>query len=235
MKPLVVICSQSAEFYLILEHILRVDGFDSVLAGNLEEALRLAAETTPAAFVLDCGRNGLFGPDLCTRLKQEEVTRAIPVVGLIAPGAEDQHIALLKAGVDESLVRPVAPAKLLDYLRARLPRAQQPLSALGGGDTLVYGDLEIRPESGRVRCGGKEVQLGAIEFRLLRVLLEYPDRTFGRAELIAAAWPENIHVSARTVDVHISRLRKALRRLGRRDLIRTVRAAGYTLNDENGA
>lgn len=229
MKPLVIICSEDAEFYLILDHILGVDGFASKLAGSVEETYRLTAEDAPHAVILDCQHDSeLNTPAVCSRLKQDGRTQAVPVVALIAAGAETQHIALLKAGVDESFMRPLAPAKLLDYLRALLSATR----STAGKNALIFSDIEMRLDSHRVHRNGQEIHLGTIEFRILRELLEKPGRVFSREELISAAWPENVHVSARTVDVHISRLRRSLLAASEKDVIRTVRSAGYAIEDE---
>src|SRR5436190_17729879 len=103
MEPVALICSQDAELYLILEYILGVDGYKTELAGNVEEA----AERTAQAIVMDCRPGGLPVATLCARLKQDPATHLIRLVALIASGAEGQHIALLKAGVDDSLMRPL--------------------------------------------------------------------------------------------------------------------------------
>ncbi|KAA3452230.1 DNA-binding response regulator [Mesorhizobium sp. SARCC-RB16n] len=231
MEPVAIICSQDAELYIILDYILSLDGYKTVLAGNVEEAAERTRETSPAAIILDCRRGGLPVAALCDRLKQDPATRAVLTIALIAPGAEDQHIALLKAGVDDSLVRPLVPAKLIASLRSK--RTAEARSNVGHR-VLIFGDMEMRSESFRVRRGESEIQLGAIEFRLLRHLLENPGGTFSREDLIAVAWPNNIHVSARTVDVHVSRLRKSLLRLSLGGVIRTVRSAGYMLDYKNG-
>ncbi len=233
MEPVAIICSQDAELYIILEYILGVDGYKTVLAGTVEEAVERTRETSPTAIILDCRSGGLPVATLCAQLKQDPTTRAIHLVALIAPGAEDQHIALLKAGVDDSLVRPLVPAKFLASLRSK--RTADVRGNLRGHPVLNFGDLELRSESFRVRRDESEIQLGAIEFRLLRHLLENPGGVFSRENLIAIAWPDNIHVDARTVDVHVSRLRKLLLKLGLRSVIRTVRSAGYTLDDKNGS
>ena len=232
MEPVAIICSQDAELYLILDYLLSVDGYRTALAGGVEEAIERIRETSPAAIILDCRPGGLPVAGLCERLKQDPANRAIFIIGLIAPGAEDQHVALLKAGVDDSLVRPLVPAKLIASLRSK--RTSEARGSVRHR-VLTFGDLEMRSESFRVRRGESEVQLGAIEFRLLRHLFENPGGIFSREDLIAIAWPKNVHVSARTVDVHVSRLRKALLKLGLGSVIQTARSAGYMLDDKSNS
>lgn len=231
MKPLIVICSHNPEFYLVLSHILEVDGFTSALAGTIEETFELAAEKPVRAIVLDCRPDNQVAAT-CSRLKQDARTVALSVVALLAPGAESQHVALLKSGIDECFVRPTAPAKLLDYLRSRLAPYRSP-GLQGECDiSLSYSDIEMHIKTHRVRRNGREILLGPIEFKLLRHMLENPEKVLSRDELIGAAWPSNVFVDTRTVDVHISRLRKSLKQASASDVIRTVRLAGYALEDQ---
>ncbi|WP_235983994.1 response regulator transcription factor [Mesorhizobium neociceri] len=234
MKPRVLICSQDAEFYLFLSHILEVDGFATEPAGGAKEALALADERDFQAVVLDCGPAGITGSAICARLKREPRTGGLPIIALISPGAENQHLNLLKAGIDESLVRPIAPAKLLDWLHTKLALPKPGANGAENGQWLSCGGLEMRLDAHRVRGNGHEIHLGPIEFNVLRLLLETPGRVFNRDELIGAAWPANIHVGPRTVDVHISRLRKALQAASPTFVIRTIRSAGYSLEWPDG-
>ncbi|MEI8703059.1 MULTISPECIES: response regulator transcription factor [unclassified Mesorhizobium] len=234
MKPLVLICSQDAEFYLFLSHILEVDGFATEPAGGAKEALALADEREFRAVVLDCGPASITGSPICARLKRQPRTGGLPIIALIAPGAENQHLDLLKAGIDESFVRPIAPAKLLDCLRARLALTKRGANGLENGGWLTCGGLEMKLDAHRVRGNGHDIHLGPIEFNVLRLLIEAPGKVFSRDELIGAAWPANIHVGARTVDVHISRIRKALKTASPGSVIRTVRSAGYSLEKPDG-
>lgn len=229
MKPLVLICSQDPEFYLVHSHILEVDGFTIQLAGGVEEALALASEREPKAVVLDCQPTSATGSTICARLKGEPRTGGLPVIALIAPGAENQHLDLWKAGIDESFVRPFAPAKLLDCLRTKLALPKPGSNGIENGSWLCCGSLEMKLDAHRVRGNGHDIHLGPIEFNLLRHLLENPGKVFSRDELIGAAWPDNIHIGARTVDVHISRIRRALKTASPGSVIRTVRSAGYSL------
>jgi len=233
MKPSILISSGDAEFYLLLSHILEVDGFAAALVDGVEETFDRAAEMQPQAIVMDCRPGSFCGADACLLLKRNPDTAMIPVVALVSPGAENQHVDLLKAGVDESFIRPFAPAKLLDFLHATLAHEMRNgFHENGNGYSLHYGDIEMSLDTYRVRCGGRAIHLGPIEFRLLRHLLRKPGQVFSRDELISAAWPENIYVEARTVDVHIGRLRKTLKSVVDADMIRTVRSAGYALAEK---
>lgn len=229
MKPLIVICSEDAEFYLLLSHILEVDGFTSTLASAIEEVFELAAEQPLRAVMLDCRQNNKIAIQ-SARLKQDTRTSALPCIALVSPGAESQHILLLRSGIDESFVRPIAPAKLLASLRSRLAPNQMS-GSLKSQDSnwLRYSDVDMQLDTHRVRCNGKEILLGPIEFRLLRYMLEHPEKVLGRDELIEAAWPGSVTVHVRTVDVHISQLRKLLKQSSGSAAIRTVRLAGYAL------
>jgi two-component system phosphate regulon response regulator PhoB len=158
-------------------------------------------------------------------LKQDPQTKHIPVIALISPGAERDHVRLLKSGVNDSFSRPIVPAKLVEHLRATFGAAR-PVSKKG---LVSYADIEMCLGTYRVRRDGQDVHLSPIEFRLLRHLLQNPEQAITRDELAGAAWREGVYVSPRTVDVHMGRLRKALKSDSHNDLIRTVRSIGYAL------
>ncbi|KAA3447957.1 DNA-binding response regulator [Mesorhizobium sp. SARCC-RB16n] len=227
MKPLILICSQDVEFYLFFSHVLEVDGFATVLAGGVEDVVQQATECEPQAVVLDCQPATATGPAICARLKGELQTDALPVIALIASGAEHQQLDLLKAGIDETFLRPFAPAKLLAYLKGKLRTRLLPNG--GNDEALTCGQLSMEPRSRRVHCSDQQLHLGPLEFNMLRHLMENPGKVCSREELVSAAWPEKIFVGPRTVDVHVSRLRKAL---SPHNVIRTVRSAGYALEEQ---
>ena len=228
MKPLIAICSQDAEFYLLLSHILEVDGFTSTLAGSIEQLLTLAAKKPVQIVVLDCRPDNQMAAG-SARLKQDARTGALPCVALVSPGAEVQHIQLLQSGIDECFVRPFAPAKLLECLRSKLAIGQVFGRGPQNSKLLAYSDVEMQLDMHRVRCAGREILLGPIEFKLLRHMLENPEKVLSRDELIGVAWPNSAGVGERTVDVHISQLRKLLKQCSQGAAIRTVRLAGYAL------
>ncbi|WJH38523.1 response regulator transcription factor (plasmid) [Aliirhizobium terrae] len=231
MNPLVLISSGDADFFLLMGHILEVDGFDAILAHNIEETAEQASGRLPHAVLIDCQPGSPFGVDICTRLKQNPSTASICAIALLGQGAEDQHIDLIKAGIDECFVRPIAPHRVLDFLRNRLAKSTPVYEAQT--NRLSFGDLDMNLHTRRVHHGGIEISLGPIEFKILRLLLEHPQQIFSREEMIAAAWPLSQFVDERTVDVHIWRLRRALKLGSGADLIRTVRSAGYGLSAQN--
>ncbi|WP_353646794.1 response regulator transcription factor [Mesorhizobium sp. WSM2239] len=230
VRPLILIASQDLDFYLMLDHILRADDFRTALMDGADERARFSGENI-FAIILDCRADSSFAADTYRQLKDDAAMRNILSIALLGPGAEQQHVELLKLGVDESFVRPIAPARLLLSLRARRSGVRPGYTSQEGRKPLVLGDLEMSLETYRVHRDGKEIHLGPIEFRLLRHLIKNPGRVFSRNELIASAWPKGVHVSPRTVDMHISRLRSSLTRVSKGDLIRTVRSAGYSLEE----
>jgi two-component system phosphate regulon response regulator PhoB len=147
---------------------------------------------------------------------------------LTARGEESDRIRGLETGADEYVTNPFSPRELLARVGAVLRRVRTALA----GEQLGYADIEMDVEAHRVRRGGKAIQLGPTEFRLLRHFMEHPGRVFSRERLLEAVWPHDPDIDARTVDVHIRRLRKSLNEGGLPDVIRTVRSAGYSLDAE---
>jgi two-component system phosphate regulon response regulator PhoB len=229
MRPLILLGTEDIDFYMLLDHILEGEGFRCILATSVEEILNVSLEHSPEVIVLDCRPHSYSATDGLHRLKQKAETNSIPIVALISPGAEIEHVQLLKSGVDEAFTRPISPAKLVEQIRMILIGLKRP--TLPNENNLRYADVEMDPITYRVRRNGKDIHLGPIEFKLLRHLLQTPEQVFSRDELITAAWPHNVYVGPRTVDVHMGRLRKALKLASDQELIRTVRAAGYALTD----
>lgn len=228
MKSLILVSADDIDFYLLLDHVLKVEGFETCLASDLDETVEIAAERNPHTIVLDCRPESFPASETCARLKQDDRTKSIPVVALISQGAEKEHIELLKSGVDDAFTRPISPARLVEHIRANRGEAPSARSALNGS-LLTYANVELDPEGYRVHRAGREIHLSPIEFRLLRHLLQHPGQVFTRDDLVGAAWQKNVYVGPRTVDVHVGILRRALKAESESDLIRTVRSVGYAL------
>jgi two-component system phosphate regulon response regulator PhoB len=233
VRPLILIGSTDSDYFLLLEHILEADGFDTVFGKSVEEIVHLGAECNPHAILLDSWSGSLSASTACVELKNDPRTVGISTIALIGPGAESQYVDLLKAGIDESFVRPVAPSKLLEFLRTRTRHNGRFFKKMNDDGALFYAGIELDLEMHRVKRNGIDIHLGSIEFKLLRHLMRNPERVCGRGDLVVNAWPPNIHVEPRTVNVHIGRLRKALSLDGAPDLIRTVRSAGYALDGDS--
>ena len=148
---------------------------------------------------------------------------------LSARGEEEDRITGLDIGADDYLVKPFSMPELFARIRALLRRTQSNVLS----NALHVGDLEIDTKAHRVRRAGQEIHLGPTEFKLLEHFMRRPNQVFSREQLLDAVWGHDVYVEARTVDVHIGRLRKALKMRERKDPIRTVRSAGYALRTDN--
>ena len=226
-----LICSSNAEFCLILQHIFKADGFECDMAETVEEAVQRVESGDVAAVILDCQPDSSLAPAICTQLKSSKTASGVPVVAFVTLGCENRYLELLKAGVDQAFVRPIAPQMFLAYLHSIVSAPQGEINReREDGHVISFGKIRILADKYRVQGGdGKDIHLSPIEFRLLCEMSRLPGQVFSREELIRAAWPDNIFVELRTVDVHIGRLRRLLARETGTNLIRTVRSAGYAM------
>ena len=163
---------------------------------------------------------------MCRRLRNRAETRNIPIIMVTARGEESDRIRGLDTGADDYITKPFSMTELTARIRAVLRRIRPGLAE----DLVRHGDITIDRVAHRVKREGKEIHLGPTEFRLLDYLMQHPGRVFSREQLLDAVWGSDVYVEARTVDVHIGRLRKALNQDEGSDPIRTVRSAGYALD-----
>jgi len=212
---------------LLIWHFEKAE-FEVRRTGDGEEALLLAEESTPDVIILDWMIEGVSGLEVCRRLRRKPSTANVPIIMLTARGEETDRIRGLETGADDYVTKPFSPRELLARVAAVLRRVRPALA----GEQLSYADIEMDVASHRVRRGGEAIPLGPTEFRLLRHFLEHPGRVFSRERLLDAVWAHDNEIEARTVDVHVRRLRKALNEGDRPDIIRTVRSAGYALDAE---
>jgi len=201
-------------------------GHCPIRAYNAEQAQNLISDVLPDLVLLDWMLPLVSGIEVCRRIRRSPETRSLPVIILTARGEETDRVRGLDSGADDYVVKPFSPSELVARLRAVMRRAQ-PSTAQ---DLLQYADVEVDTAAHRVSRGGKPIHLGPTEFRLLRYLMLHPGRVFSREQLLDAVWGHDVYVEARTVDVHIRRLRKALNANGATDVVRTVRSAGYALD-----
>ncbi len=223
MKPYILIAEDEDALATLLEYNFTKEGYEVGVARDGDEAVLLASERTPDLIMLDWMMPKLSGVEVCRRLRRRSETRTTPIIMLTARGDETDRITGLDYGADDYVVKPFSTPELLARVRALLRRAQPGLL----DDIIRQGDIEIDIKAFRVKRGDNDVHLGPTEFRLLDHFMRYPGRVFSREQLLDSVWGRDVYVEARTVDVHIGRLRKALKKAGGKDPIRTVRSAGY--------
>jgi two-component system phosphate regulon response regulator PhoB len=224
----VLVVEDEAALADLLKYNLEKEGYRVSLASDGEEALVIADETSPDLVVLDWMLPKAPGIEVCRRLRARRNTRNTPIVMLTARTEESDRIRGLDVGADDYVTKPFSMNELLARLRAVMRRIRPGLA----DDKIEVGDIVMDRVSHRVKRGQREVSLGPTEFRLLDHLMQHAGRVLSREQLLNAVWGSDVYVEARTVDVHIGRLRKALMMGEESDPIRTVRSAGYALEIE---
>jgi two-component system phosphate regulon response regulator PhoB len=230
VKPRLLLVEDDPALTDLLQWHFRREDFQVEHTADGEDALLIASESPPDIILLDWMIEGLSGIEVCRRLRRAPETANVPIIMLTGRGEEADRVRGLETGADDYVVKPFSPRELIARVRAVLRRVRPALA----GEQLRFGDLEMDIGGHKVRRAGRSVALGPTEFRLLRHFLEHPARVFSRERLLDAVWGRDREIELRTVDVHIRRLRQAINVEGRPELIRTVRSAGYALDDDAG-
>ncbi len=226
MQPNILVVEDEDSLATLLQYNLEKEGYVVRAAGDGEEALLFVDEKLPDLIVLDWMLPKVSGIEVCRRLRQKPETRNVPIIMLTARGEETDRIRGLDTGADDYVVKPFSMTELAARIRAVLRRLRPGLAE----DRIRFGDIIIDRVAHRVKRDDREIHLGPTEFRLLDYFMQHPGRVFSREQLLDAVWGSDVYVEARTVDVHVGRLRKALGAHEKGDPIRTVRAAGYSLD-----
>jgi two-component system phosphate regulon response regulator PhoB len=229
VKPSVLVVEDEAAISELLVWTFENEGYAVRQTGDGDEALVMVQEQLPDLIILDWMIENVSGIEICRQLRKQNETASVPIVMLTARGEEDDRIRGLKTGADDYLTKPFSPRELIARAEAVLRRSRPALV----GSVMSFGDLELDPVAYRVKRAGQAVHLGPTEFRLLKHFLERPNRVLSRNQLLDAVWGLDSNIDLRTVDVHIRRLRKAINLPGTIDLIRTVRSAGYALENND--
>jgi two-component system phosphate regulon response regulator PhoB len=230
MSARILVIEDEEPLIEVLRYNLEAEGYQVEAVARGDDADTRLRERTPDLVVLDWMLPGLSGIELCRRLRARPETRSLPIIMLTARGEESERIRGLATGADDYIVKPFSVLELIARVRALLRRASPERMA----DVLTFGDIELDRDRRRVSRGGREIELGPTEYRLLEFLMERPGRVFTREQLLDGVWGSEVYIDERTVDVHVGRLRKALNRGREADPIRTVRGAGYALDDRFG-
>src|ERR671914_57384 len=227
MTARILVVEDEEALTTLLRYNLDAEGYDVETVGRGDDPDTRLKERVPDLIVLDWMLPGLSGIELCRRLRARPETRQLPIIMLTARGEESERVRGLSTGADDYIVKPFSVPELVARVRALLRRTNPDRVA----NVLAFGDIELDREKKRVSRSGQPVELGPTEYRLLEFLMERPGRVFSRSQLLDGVWGSEIYIDERTVDVHVGRLRKALNRGHGADPIRTVRGAGYALND----
>ena len=225
-QPDALIVEDDPALAQLLVYHMREAGFEVRQTPDGEEALLFAAEREPDIILLDWMIDNLPGIEVCRRLRRMPETSQVPIIMLTARGEEEDRVRGLETGADDYVTKPFSPRELVARVQALLRRAKPAAT----GQLLAFEGVELDPMAHRVSSGGKPVDMGPTEFRLLRYFLERPRRVLSRAQLIDGVWSRDAEIDERTVDVHVGRLRKALKAGLAGDPIRTVRSEGYSLD-----
>lgn len=214
----------------LLSFNLTEAGFQVVRAYNGQEALTIAREETPDILVLDWMMPLMSGVDVCRQLRADHDTRHMPIIMLSARGEEGDKTLGLDNGADDYMSKPFSPRELVSRIKALLRRSKPVLME----QELRFHGLVLNTSQMIVTRDGNQIALGPKEFKILAILMERPGQVYSRSQLLDMVWGHGVYVEERTVDVHLSRLRKALRTIPGADaelpdLVRTVRGSGYAM------
>lgn len=226
MKAHVLVVEDEDALATLLQYNLEKEGYSVAVARDGEDALMQAEETTPDLVLVDWMLPKVSGIEVCRRLRGRQETANVPIIMLTARGEETDRVRGLDTGADDYVVKPFSMTELFARIRAVLRRIRPGLAE----DVIEAGDINMDRVAHRVKRGDREIHLGPTEFRLLDYLMQHPGRVFSREQLLDAVWGSDVYVEARTVDVHVGRLRKALNNKDEQDPIRTVRSAGYAFD-----
>jgi len=212
---------------VLLRYNLEAEGYQVEVVTRGDEAELRLQENVPDLLVLDWMIPAVSGIELCRRLRMRPETERLPVIMLTARGEESDRVRGLATGADDYLVKPFSTPEFIARVRALLRRAKPEVLS----SVLKVGDIVLDREAHRVYRKKSEIRLGPTEFRLLEFMMRHPGRVFSRGQLLDNVWGETNYIDERTVDVHVGRLRKAVNSGRQADVIRTIRGAGYSIND----
>jgi two-component system phosphate regulon response regulator PhoB len=217
----ILVVEDEADIREVLEYNLKRDGHDVVVTATAKDGLRQARERRPDLVLLDLMLPDGSGTELCKAMRQDAAMRGVRVVMLTAKGEEIDRVIGFELGADDYIVKPFSVRELLLRVQAVLRR----VAAEEGGETTQFGMLRIDRGAHRVWVEAQEVELTALEFKLLLTLHDRRNRVQTRDALLSDVWKIDADVTTRTVDTHVKRLREKLGQAG--VYVQTVRGVGY--------
>ena len=226
MKTKLLLIEDDERLGFVLKTFFEKNNYTVELVKDGEEAVFEAESFIPDVILLDWMLPNMSGIEICKQIRSTKEIRKTPIIFLTAKGEEEDKLKGLDTGADDYITKPFSQLELLARVKAILRRS----SPSGLDEVLKYKNtITMDLKTHRVQREGKGVKLGPKEFKLLKLFLENPGRVFSRDQLLDKIWG-NVNVELRTVDVHIRRLRKNINLSTSKDLIRTVRSSGYSLD-----
>ena len=226
-KKTILVVEDDKSLLPMITYNIEKNGFQVSSATNGEDALLLMKEEIPSLAIFDWMIPAPSGLELCKIVRRKPETSNLPIIMLTAKEEEEDRIKGLDCGADDYITKPFSPAELIARIKALLRR-----SSSSADQILEFEDIKIVTNQHKVYRGGARVHLGPLEYKLLKHFLENPGRVFSREQLLDSVWGHGIYVEQRTVDTHIRRLRKAVNLKGKKNLIRTIRATGYSIDKD---
>jgi two-component system, OmpR family, alkaline phosphatase synthesis response regulator PhoP len=223
----ILVIDDEKDLIELVRYNLEKEGFIVRSAQDGESGLSAARKELPDMILVDLMLPGMDGLDVCRSLRSDSRTARIPLIMLTAKSAESDRILGLELGADDYVTKPFSPRELLARIKAVLRRTSSPQAA---PEVIRRGNLTIDLARRTVTCAGEPIALTATEFRLLQFFASHSGHVFSRAQLIDGAMGRDVAVEDRTIDVHITGLRKKLGNCG--DWIETVRGFGYRFRDD---
>jgi two-component system, OmpR family, phosphate regulon response regulator PhoB len=219
----IIVIEDEVDLQSVLEYNLKQAGYSVTLAGRGQEGVRLAQQHIPDLILLDLMLPDISGIDVCRSLKSQVITKAIPIIMVTARSEEIDRVVGFEIGADDYVVKPFSMRELLLRISAILRRNRTPTAE--EGQVVDFGRLRIDRGAHRIWVDGVEIELTALEFRLLVTLYDRKNRVQTRSTLLDDVWGIQADITTRTVDTHVKRLREKLE--AARDYIETVRGVGY--------
>ena len=219
----VLVVEDEVAIQSLLSINLRKSGYNPVVASTGEEAMQKIKQSLPDLAIIDWMLPIMSGIDLVRQLKGDARTQKMPIIFLTAKTDEKDKLLGLNLGIDDYLTKPFSPRELT----ARLKNILRRVSPDATDDVCEVSGLQLDPVSRRVTGNETTISLGPTEFKLLHFFMTHQERVYSRAQLLDYVWGDHVFVEERTVDVHIQRLRRALKPTNFSKLIQTSRGAGY--------
>ena len=213
----------------LIHYNLKKEGYEVFTSHDGEDGLMQASEVLPDLILLDWMIPKISGIEVCRRLRRSSLTKEIPVIMITARSEEVDKIQGLDMGADDYITKPYSIKELLARVRAAIRR---PASAIAE-DKVQTGNIVINLKKHIIKIHDKEIVLGPTEYKLLLELMKSSGRVLSREQLLDNVWGISASVDSRTVDVHIGRLRKSIKKVTDDKVIKTVRSFGYSLIDRS--